>query len=94
MGLEKYMLPCLFKTLFGFECLGCGFQRSLFLLFEGRFFDAFKMYPAIYTTLFFLFFGLLYFLKKSENHKKLLWFFAIANGFFMIGGYYYKHFNL
>ncbi|MGB0186631.1 MAG: DUF2752 domain-containing protein, partial [Flavobacteriaceae bacterium] len=23
------MLPCLSKTLFGFECMGCGLQRSL-----------------------------------------------------------------
>lgn len=88
---EKFMLPCLFKTLFGFECLGCGFQRSLFLLFESDFFDAFKMYPPLYTTLLFFGFGLFYIFKKSKKNQKLLWIFALVNGGFMIGAYYYKH---
>jgi uncharacterized membrane protein len=92
VDLEKYMLPCLSKTLFGIECLGCGFQRALFLLFQGNFIAAFKMYPAVYSTLLFLGITALYFFKKSPNHKKALWISAIANGLFMIGGYYYKHF--
>ena len=46
--MEKYMLPCLVKKYLGFECVGCGLQRSVLLLFEGRFADAFHMYPAIY----------------------------------------------
>jgi hypothetical protein len=64
------MIPCLFKTLFGIECLGCGFQRSVFLLFKGEFWEAFKMYPAVYTTLIFFGFVALYFLDQSGNHKK------------------------
>ena len=51
MTLENYMLPCLSKTLFGFECMGCGFQRSLLLVFQGRLVEAFWMYPAIYPIL-------------------------------------------
>ncbi|PXY43710.1 hypothetical protein DMB68_19190 [Flavobacterium hydrophilum] len=94
MDLEKYMLPCLSKTLFGVECLGCGFQRALFLLFKGNFFAAFKMYPAIYTTLIFLIFLTLHFFDKAKNYNKLLWISGITNGIFMITGYYYKHFYL
>ena len=45
------MLPCLSKSLFGFECMGCGFQRAFFLVFKGYFVDAFWMYPAIYPLL-------------------------------------------
>lgn len=48
-SLEDYMLPCLNKKLFGFDCLGCGIQRSIFLIFQGQFRAAFFMYPAIYT---------------------------------------------
>ena len=92
MNLEKFMLPCLFKTLFGIECLGCGFQRALFLLFQGDFFAAFKMYPALYTTLLFLGFAALYFSDKTKKYKNLLLFSALINGIFMIGGYYFKHF--
>ncbi len=43
------MLPCLNKTIFGVECPGCGIQRSVMLLLDGNFIEAFKMYPAIYT---------------------------------------------
>ncbi|WP_163399127.1 DUF2752 domain-containing protein [Flavobacterium fluviatile] len=94
MDLEKYMLPCFSKTLFGIECLGCGFQRSLFLLFEGEFLAAFNMYPAIYTSLVFLSFVALHFLDKTKNYNKLIWTSGIINGFFMVAGYYYKHFYL
>ncbi|KZS41156.1 DUF2752 domain-containing protein [Aquimarina aggregata] len=45
------MLPCLNKKLFGVDCLGCGMQRSISLLFKGEFIDAFYMYPAIYPLL-------------------------------------------
>lgn len=48
---EQYMLPCLNKKLFGFECMGCGLQRSLSFLIHGEFVAAFKMYPAIYTLI-------------------------------------------
>ena len=45
---DNYMVPCLNKKLFGVDCLGCGGQRALSLLFQGEFVEAFKMYPAIY----------------------------------------------
>lgn len=51
MGLQDYMVPCMNKKLFGFECPGCGLQRSLVLLLEGDFMGALQMYPAIYTLL-------------------------------------------
>nr|WP_246453564.1 DUF2752 domain-containing protein [Flavobacterium notoginsengisoli] len=86
------MIPCLFKTIFGFDCLGCGFQRSLFLLFQGEFLAAFKMYPAIFSCLLFLFFVLFHFLDKSKKNKKLVWKMAILNFVFIIIGYYLKHF--
>jgi hypothetical protein len=50
------MFPCISKTLFGIECLGCGFQRAFVLLLEGNFEAAFAMYPAIYCSLILLFF--------------------------------------
>ena len=41
------MYPCLFKSEFGFECLGCGFQRSIYNLFNGQILEAIRLYPAI-----------------------------------------------
>ncbi|WP_233621929.1 DUF2752 domain-containing protein [Flavobacterium agrisoli] len=74
------------------ECLGCGFQRSLFLLFKGEFSAAFFMYPAIYSCLLFFIFLVMYYFKKSDYLKKWSWGIGIINAMFMIGGYYFKHF--
>ncbi len=43
------MIPCFNKQLFGIDCPGCGLQRAFALLCQGRFREAFFMYPAIYT---------------------------------------------
>ncbi|MDT0606961.1 DUF2752 domain-containing protein [Croceitalea rosinachiae] len=51
MGLQDYMLPCASKQILGFDCPGCGLQRSVLLLFQGEFLAAFEMYPAIYTLI-------------------------------------------
>ncbi|MET4138851.1 DUF2752 domain-containing protein [Pedobacter sp. UYP1] len=47
--LEKagnYMLPCPFKYLTGYDCPGCGFQRSFLALLKGDFGQSFHLYPA------------------------------------------------
>ncbi|KVV16084.1 hypothetical protein AP058_00385 [Flavobacterium sp. TAB 87] len=85
------MFPCLSKTLLGVDCLGCGFQRALLLLFQGEFKAAFLMYPAIFSSLLFLIFLGLYFLDQARNYKKALWILGIINAFLMIGGYAFKH---
>lgn len=90
--MEDYMLPCMSKSLFGVECLGCGTQRSLLLLFEGEFVAAFKMYPAIYTTVFFFLFLFLHLIDKSRNYSKIVISLAIINAIVMIIAYYFKHF--
>ncbi|MBP2284630.1 hypothetical protein H4V97_002948 [Flavobacterium sp. CG_23.5] len=92
MDLDKYMIPCLSKTLFGMECLGCGFQRGLLFLLKGDFTAAFQMYPAVYTTLLFLIILGLHFIDKQRNYKNLMISMAIINGLFMIVGYLYKHY--
>ena len=74
-GIEDYMLPCLNKTFLGFECMGCGLQRSIFLLIKGQFVDAFIMYPAIYPMLFlfvFLIFDRFTTIKHGEKAKLIL----------------------
>ncbi|MBL0013188.1 MAG: DUF2752 domain-containing protein [Flavobacterium sp.] len=90
MDLEKYMIPCLNKKLFGIECLGCGTQRAIVLILKGDFDDAFFQFPAIYTTL--LFFGIvgLHFVDKSRNYHKLIVGLAIINAIIMIVSYIYK----
>lgn len=67
---EDYMIPCLSKQIFDFECFGCGLQRSVYLLFQGEFIAAFKMYPAIYPLLvLFFFIGVNMFFKFKRSTK-------------------------
>jgi len=51
LKIEDYMLPCFTKKIFGFDCPGCGLQRSVALLFKGDFVAAWEMYPAIFTII-------------------------------------------
>jgi hypothetical protein len=86
------MIPCLSKTLFGIECLSCGFQRSFLLLLQGDFTASFQMYPALFSSLLFLGFLSFHFIYKGIISQKLILIVALVNVLFMIGGYFYKHF--
>ena len=67
---EDFMIPCLNKKLFGFECMGCGLQRSLALIARGELVSAFFMYPAIYALIaLFLFIVLNIFFKFKHATK-------------------------
>ncbi len=90
LSLEDFMLPCLNKKLFGFDCPGCGIQRSLAHLVDGEFIAAFKMYPAIYTL---LFFGGFIVLNRKINFKyaqKIILILAVLNIFIILGNYIIK----
>ena len=89
-GLDDFMLPCLNKTLFGVDCLGCGIQRSISLIFQGQFIAAYKMYPAIYALiLLFLFIGLNFFFK-FKNSNKIITVLAILSILIILINYVYK----
>lgn len=88
MKIEDFMIPCVNKTLFGVDCLGCGTQRALVLIIKGEFLKAFYMFPAIYTTiLFFIILGL-NFIDKSRNYHKIIISLAIINAVIMIISYF------
>ena len=44
--LSHHLFSCPFKSYFGFDCPGCGFQRAIISLFKGDLADSFRMYPA------------------------------------------------
>ncbi|POS02836.1 uncharacterized protein DUF2752 [Flavobacterium croceum DSM 17960] len=92
--MEKYMIPCLFKKTTGIDCVGCGFQRAVYMVFTGDFKDAFYMFPAVYTTLLFFSIVLLNFIDTKRNYHKLIVVSAIVNVLIMIISYIYKMYNL
>jgi len=84
------MLPCFVKKYFGFDCPGCGMQRSFIMVLKGDFIDAFHMFPAIYTSILFFIFVALNFTDKSRNYHKPLIILAIFNGVVMASNFIYK----
>jgi|TARA_B110000046_G_C12957610_1_gene383035 hypothetical protein len=91
MSLENYMLPCLSKTLFGFECMGCGFQRSLLLIWKGQFIEAFYMYAAIYPILVLSAYIIITRFYKFKNYKKGINWMSILSITTIILSYTIKH---
>ncbi|CAM3498280.1 DUF2752 domain-containing protein [Flavobacterium gelidilacus] len=88
--MEEYMVPCMNKSIFGIDCMGCGTQRSLALLLDGEFIEAFKMFPAIYTLLLFGLTITLHLLDKKRNYLTPIAVLAVANGVIMVVNYFYK----
>lgn len=89
-AMEKYMLPCMNKWLFGVDCPGCGTQRALALIWDGEFVAAFSMFPAIYTTALLFVCILLHFLDRTRNYHKTIIRLAIFNGALTVIAYIYK----
>ncbi|WP_317130300.1 DUF2752 domain-containing protein [Changchengzhania lutea] len=88
--IDDYMLPCINKQLFGVECLGCGLQRAVSLLFQGDLIGAFYRYPAIYPLIFlFIYLGLNFFFK-FKNSNKVIRILAISSVLIIIISYIIK----
>lgn len=43
---DNFFLPCPFKYLTGYDCPGCGFQRSFLALLRGNLQESLHLYPA------------------------------------------------
>ncbi|PTT40287.1 hypothetical protein DBR28_06110 [Chryseobacterium sp. HMWF028] len=91
MDIDDFMLTCPSKKYLGVECLGCGAQRAIVLVLEGKFAEAFQMYPAVYTLLLFFFTLGLSFIDKKRKYGNILMIMIIINLIIMVIGYMYKH---
>jgi hypothetical protein len=91
-SIEDFMLPCLNKKFFGIECMGCGMQRSILLVFQGKFEEAFFMYPAIYSLMVLM--GVIVFslFKNFKNSNKIITILAILNGVIILTNFILKTF--
>ena len=91
MALNDYLLPCLNKKLMGIECFGCGFQRSILLVFHGDFYKAFQLFPAVYPLILFFATAGLNFLDTKRNYGPLMIGLAVLSVIFMVVSYIFKH---
>ena len=90
MGLQEYMMPCVTKQVLGFDCPGCGLQRSILHLLNGEFIAAFQIYPAIYTLIplaFLLIINKFYNFKYADN---LIIAFSMASVSLIVINYIFK----
>ncbi len=81
------MLECSWKSHFGVECMGCGFQRSFVLLMEGNFWESIQLFPAtIPILLVFLYTGAHLIFKYKNGAKKIIILFS-ASVILMLGNF-------
>nr|WP_229049349.1 DUF2752 domain-containing protein [Chryseobacterium arthrosphaerae] len=86
------MLTCPSKKFLGVECLGCGAQRAVVLVFEGKFSEAFHLYPAVYTLLLFFFTLGISFIDRKRKYSNILLGMVAVNLVIMVIAYVYKHY--
>ena len=86
------MLPCLNKKLFGVECMGCGLQRALVLIFQGEFTAAFNMYPAVYSLIILFIIIAINAFKNFKNANKIILILFILNVIIITSAFLIKTF--
>ena len=67
-----YYIKCSWKKGFGIDCLTCGFQRSLELLFEGELLGSFVLFPALIPFVITVFTLVLHLTFKFKNGAKVI----------------------
>lgn len=84
------MLSCSYNRLFGIECPGCGFQRSLVLLLKGEFVESVKTFPALIPILLMFLFLMVHLIVKLKIGARILLTMFIANIAIMLINFIYK----
>jgi hypothetical protein len=93
MAAEDYMVTCLNKKIFGIECFGCGAQRALLMVLEGRFEEAFYLFPAVYTLLIFFLAIIVNLVDRKRNYTSSLIILAVINVVIMVVSYFMRNGN-
>ncbi|MFZ4056783.1 MAG: DUF2752 domain-containing protein [Ferruginibacter sp.] len=77
--LQNNQLACPVKKYAHIPCPGCGFQRSLAALFQGKFLESLHLHPALIPILLLLLFTCLHIIFKFKQGPKI-----IVNGYIFI----------
>ena len=88
------MLPCGFKQLTGYDCPGCGFQRSIASLAEGDFTSSFEFYPPLTLILTLFFLLIMHLIFNFKNGAALLKWTFICTTLSILINYILKMTNL
>ena len=63
--IESHFLTCTFKELSGYDCLGCGLQRSLVCLLRGDLYGSVRYYPPLFFLISYFIILLIFVSSKS-----------------------------
>jgi hypothetical protein len=69
---DNFFLSCPIKYLTGFDCPGCGFQRSFLALIQGNLEESFRLYPPTVPLLITFVVGLSANYLNKGNSDKLI----------------------
>lgn len=68
--IENYLYPCLFHTVTGYYCPGCGGTRAVCALFQGHFLISFLKHPFVpYAAVLCAWFLLSQTIERLSHHK-------------------------
>ena len=88
--LEEHMLTCSFKEMTGWDCLGCGAQRSAVLLLKGEMWLSIQLFPPLIPMLSFILFALVHLIFGLKRGAKILQIHAVTIALLMFGNYLFK----
>lgn len=86
------MVECHWKSTFGIECFGCGFQRSMMALFKGNLIESILIFPAAIPLLITLFYTLLHLWFKFKNGARNIIVLFSFTAFLILLNFILKHF--
>lgn len=87
---KLYLIPCIFKSLFGYECPGCGIQRSFILLIKGQLQESLEMYPALIPLILLVLYSIFTRYYPKYKNKYLLIILSIVSFILISFNYYFK----
>ena len=88
--LEHHTIPCLYKSIFGIECPGCGTQRAIIELMKGNLWESFREWPALLPVLFMLAYLGLFLIFRFRHGITVLKIAFIINAVIVMVSYIYK----
>mgnify|MGYP006283724633 FL=1 len=91
--LEQHLQPCFYREILGFECPGCGMQRSLIELLKGNFIQSLKLYPALIPIIILFIFLILHISFNFKKVADILKYMFIGNISIIMISYFIKLFN-
>ncbi|MFM7628019.1 MAG: DUF2752 domain-containing protein [Algoriphagus sp.] len=88
--LESHLFKCSWLQMTGFDCPGCGFQRSIIALLKGDLMDSFHLFPALFPLIITFLILVLQIKFKWEKGSFVVLVAFIFTNLIMLGNWLYK----